>query len=183
LLAPSGHGAAVAACLLLGQQRTTFTLSEGFRLLTQLRHWRCIAALIAPTPAFIQCPKAAITLGTVRARFGYVIDNALFYATGGLAYGSTSLQTSVIGVGRCGPVGVCATASSTQWMAGWTAGAGFEWAFASMGSLNAEYLYYDLGSRSQTQFDPADTFGAPYFSSSAAFRGDIVRVGLNYYLH
>jgi len=123
------------------------------------------------------------SLGTVRARFGYAIDNALFYATGGLAYGSTSLQTSVIGVGKCGPVGVCATASSTQWMAGWTAGAGFEWAFASMWSLKAEYLYYDLGSRSQTQFDPADTFGAPYFSSSVAFRGDIVRVGLNYHLH
>jgi hypothetical protein len=30
LLAPNGHGAAVAACLLLGQQRTTFARREYF---------------------------------------------------------------------------------------------------------------------------------------------------------
>jgi outer membrane immunogenic protein len=129
------------------------------------------------------------SIGTVRGRLGYAVDNTLlFYATGGFAYGKTTLNTSAVGItvagtSPCGPVGLCSAASSTQWAVGWTAGAGVEWALTSAWSLKGEYLYYDLGSRSQTLFDPADAPPPPTFNSAAAFRGNIVRVGLNYHFH
>jgi outer membrane immunogenic protein len=127
------------------------------------------------------------SLGTVRGILGLAADRALLYVTGGLAYGRAQLNTSVITPGFCGPAGLCATASSTQWDTGWTVGGGAEWAFGwgwnGFGSgwrARIEYLYYDLGSNSQAQFDPADTAPIPVFNSSATFRGNIVRGGLNY---
>ena len=121
------------------------------------------------------------SLGTFRGRVGVAADRALFYATGGLAYGRTQLNTSVITptIG-CGPAGLCAAASSTQWQTGWTAGAGIEYAFAAGWSGRIEYLHYDLGTHNQGQFDPADLAPIPVFNSSATFRGNIVRGGINY---
>jgi outer membrane immunogenic protein len=122
-------------------------------------------------------------LGTLRARLGIAADRALFYATGGLAYGRTQLNTSVITPAFCGPVGLCAAASQTQWQTGWAAGAGAEWAFARAWSLRVEYLHYDLGSHSQNQFDPNDGAPIPVFTSSATFRGNIVRGGVDFLFH
>jgi outer membrane immunogenic protein len=122
------------------------------------------------------------SLGTFRGRLGFAADRVLFYGTGGLAYGRTQLNTSVVTptIG-CGPAGVCAATSSTQWQTGWTAGAGVEYAFAAGWSGRVEYLHYDLGSHTQGQFDPADVAPFnPVFNSSATFRGNIVRGGINY---
>jgi len=98
-----------------------------------------------------------------------------------LAYGRTQLNTSVLTptIG-CGPVGLCAASSSTQWQTGWSAGAGMEYAFAAGWSGRIEYLHYDLGSHTQGQFDAADGAPIPVFNSSATFRGNIVRGGINY---
>ncbi|WP_163202615.1 outer membrane protein, partial [Citrobacter koseri] len=41
------------------------------------------------------------------------------------------------------------TKTGTQW--GWTVGAGVEYAVAPQWSVRAEYLYYDLGSKSVFQ--------------------------------
>jgi outer membrane immunogenic protein len=119
-------------------------------------------------------------LGTARGRLGVTFDRALIYATGGLAYGRTSLSTSIVGLvgGACGPAGLCAGASSAGWQTGWTVGGGIEWGITPALSLKAEYLHYDLGSRSLVQFDP--TIPGTLFASSANFSGDIVRAGLNY---
>jgi outer membrane immunogenic protein len=68
---------------------------------------------------------------------------------------------------------------------GWTVGAGGEWMFTSNWSAKLEYLHYDLGSANYGTpvSNVAQTLG-PIFtlgqSSSTNFRGDIVRVGLNY---
>ncbi len=119
-------------------------------------------------------------LGTLRGRAGYALENILLYGTGGLAYGRTELGTSVtdkIG-GLCGPAGFCANASSTQWMVGWAAGVGFDWAFLPRWSFRTEYLHYDLGSRHLDLTDP----GLPNFvmSTSTNFRGDILRGAINF---
>ena len=119
-------------------------------------------------------------LGTVRGRVGFTLDRALIYGTGGLAYGRTSLATSIIGQvgGACAPTGLCASTASTGWQTGWAAGAGIEWAFSPSLSARFEYLHYDLGTRTLFQSDP----GAPgiVFGSSASFSGDIARVGLDF---
>jgi outer membrane immunogenic protein len=120
---------------------------------------------------------------TVRARVGYVWDRTVFYGTGGVAFGRTELNTAVIAINPpsgCGPNGLCAVNSTSEWRTGWTAGAGFEWAFAPSLSVKAEYLYYDLGSHSHNANDPV--FPNTVFGSSADFRGSLVRAGLNYRL-
>jgi outer membrane immunogenic protein len=142
------------------------------------------------TPAFLDFDpfntfgeQKLTAFGTFRGRLGYAFDRVLVYGTGGLAYGRTELNTSIIDVlgGRlCGSPGLCATASTDKWRAGWTVGGGLEWAFSPPWSLKVEYLYYDLGSVSQTQFDPNDTPPLPIFTSSTDFRGNIVRGGVNY---
>lgn len=75
--------------------------------------------------------------GTIRARLGYAIDRFLPYITGGVAYGKSGTDVSVLGVPLF-------SASSTNW--GWTLGAGGEFAVTNNWTFKAEYLYVDLGS-------------------------------------
>jgi outer membrane immunogenic protein len=138
---------------------------------------------VAPpfSPFTVSAQQKLESLGTFRGRFGVVADHVLIYATGGLAYGSTLLNTSLItSVIGCGPNGVCASASSTQWQIGWSAGAGAEWAFGSGWNARIEYLHYDLGTHNQSQFDPLDLPPTPIFNSAATFSGNIVRAGIIY---
>ena len=98
------------------------------------------------------------TFGTLRRRVGYALDSVLLYATGGIAYGRTEFDTSVtdIHAGQtCGPAGFCAAVSSPQWMVGWAAGVGFDWAFLPQWSFRSEYLHYDLGAVHQNLVAPA----------------------------
>lgn len=131
------------------------------------------------------------SLGTVRARVGYAAGDWLLYGTGGLAYGRTHLDTSLMvypppdqGSQSCAGGNlslICTSASSSQWSIGWVLGGGVEWAWSPKWSVKGEYLHYDLGSVSQSQSDPGivPRF-QPVTGSSVNFRGDIVRVGLNY---
>jgi outer membrane immunogenic protein len=121
------------------------------------------------------------TLGTLRARAGYVLEDVLLYATAGLAYGQTEIDTSITdqfaGL-TCGPVGFCANLGSKQWSMGWAAGVGFDWSFLPRWSFRTEYLHYDLGSVHQSLSDPA-TPGV-VITSDTNFRGDILRGAINY---
>jgi outer membrane immunogenic protein len=80
--------------------------------------------------------------GTVRGRVGYLVTpNAMFYGTGGWAYGSVTSSASATAAG----LGTGASVSSTQ-TGGWTAGAGLEYAFNPSISFKTEYLFVNLGS-------------------------------------
>jgi outer membrane immunogenic protein len=136
-------------------------------------------------------------LGTVRGRVGLTITPSLLvYGTGGLAYGGVSSKTS-LGEAFAGPVVTGATgtfpsfSSFSQTRAGWTAGTGAEWMFSGHWSAKLEYLHYDLGSASySTTVSNFAVAGAPVpvgtllytlgQTSATSFRGDTVRVGLNY---
>ncbi|PSJ59393.1 outer membrane protein [Pseudaminobacter soli (ex Li et al. 2025)] len=75
--------------------------------------------------------------GTVRARAGVLAtDRLLVYATGGLAYGHTKTYIE-------DPFGMGFSESKTK--AGWTVGAGVEYAVTDHVSLKTEYAYTDLG--------------------------------------
>ena len=98
--------------------------------------------------------------GTVRGRLGYAIGPALFYATGGAAYGQVKeslTQTSA------GPT-VGASFSHSQ--SGFVVGGGIENKLDFFGLLGpnwttrTEYLYVDLGSVSDTFANPAVSGGA-----------------------
>jgi outer membrane immunogenic protein len=87
-------------------------------------------------------------LGTLRGRVGYLATpSLLLYATGGLAYGGTSLSSSFLGTESKG-AGVVVGESysgvaSSSSQVGWTAGGGREGMFARNWSAKVEYLYYD----------------------------------------
>jgi outer membrane immunogenic protein len=128
-------------------------------------------------PAQSGFARALDSLGTVRARVGYLTSpSLLWYATGGLAYGETKLLTAFY-CGSCA-VPVATTNLTDNWQVGWTVGAGVEWKFAPQWSVKAEYLYVDLGSISSTlnyNYGPSSSLTSTYNE-----RDNIVRAGINY---
>jgi outer membrane immunogenic protein len=113
--------------------------------------------------------------GTERLRLGYAFGRFLPYVTGGLAYGQIRADGQQFFGGFLFPV------SASSWHAGWTLGAGLEYAFLDNMSIKAEYLYTEMqGARG---FGPGFAPGLPLaFRSfqSGAFGTHIARVGLNY---
>ncbi|WOH82955.1 porin family protein [Bradyrhizobium sp. BEA-2-5] len=95
--------------------------------------------------------------GTLRGRAGYAVNNVLFYATGGLAFGE--LRGETFGI----------TESHTN--AGFTVGAGAEMGFAPHWSAKIEYLYVDLANSNFTI-----TGGV-----SNGYSFSLVRAGINYH--
>jgi outer membrane immunogenic protein len=121
--------------------------------------------------------------GTLRGRLGWTFDNLLIFATGGLAYGHASVSTttgSTIGGVFCSPGGFsdCTSGSASKTLAGSTWGGGLEWKLGGPWSAKAEYLYYNLGSLSFSAPNALNPVNP--FRTSVDFKGDIVRIGLNY---
>lgn len=73
--------------------------------------------------------------GTVRGRLGLAWDRALFYVTGGYAYGEVT---------SAGNIGAAAL-SKTYQKDGYAVGAGIEYMLNNWISVKSEYLYVDLG--------------------------------------
>jgi outer membrane immunogenic protein len=113
----------------------------------------------------VGCPTGCSTsdswLSTERGRIGYAFDRFLPYVTGGLAVGDIRAAASGIGSG-----------SSVN--AGWTLGAGFEYALPGNWSVKAEYLYADLGRFNCTgcSLTPPD---------NVSLQQNIFRAGVNYH--
>jgi outer membrane immunogenic protein len=72
--------------------------------------------------------------GSARGRLGFAVDHWLFFGTGGWAWGTWSTSYN--------PIGFSNSASSN---AGWTAGAGLEYAFTNNFLGRVEYRYTNLG--------------------------------------
>ena len=140
------------------------------------------------SPPFFDMTSTGVTksidwFGTVRGRVGFLVTPQwLLYGTGGLAYGQTKSSFTTTDLTRgCVPnATLCANGASSSLRTGWTAGAGAEAMLAPNWSVKVEYLYVDLGRRSITI--PASTLPV-VFSTSTAFREQIVRVGFNYHFN
>jgi outer membrane immunogenic protein len=110
--------------------------------------------------------------GTVRGRLGFAANNLLVYVTGGVAFADVDHATATAVLG---PI---FAGSTSETLAGWTIGGGFEWGLAPNWSLKAEYLYYDLGDTTVTGVNA-------FFPGAAVVTtfdndGHILRVGVNY---
>ena len=118
-------------------------------------------------------------LGTVRARAGWAADRALFYVTGGFAFGQ-AVATSTASVSDGTNTDLFAgDGSGTRY--GYAVGGGLEYAFTNNVSAKAEYIYYNLGT-STFAVSPANAVAAGEgiaTTASQKFDGSIVRVGLN----
>jgi outer membrane immunogenic protein len=107
------------------------------------------------------CKTTDTWLSTVRGRLGYAADRFMPFVTGGAAFGDVRASTPGF-----------AGASNTN--AGWTVGAGLEFAFAGNWTAKAEYLYVDLG-----KFNCGISCGA-LVTDNVSFTTNIVRAGVNY---
>ena len=93
-----------------------FGLEADIQGSTQKDNKTCI---LTCTPGLMAAYDATLPwFGTVRGRLGYSVGSTLFYATGGLAYGS--IKTKIATNSFVGPV----TQSFSHTNTGWTAGAG-----------------------------------------------------------
>jgi outer membrane immunogenic protein len=105
-------------------------------------------------------------LGTVTGRLGIAWDRTLVYAKAGAAFGETSVSAQL-------PL-IVAHGADTR--AGWTVGAGAEYALPNNWSVKAEYNYIDLGTRTITATTP---LGPPIAADTKASE-HIVKFGANY---
>ena len=120
-------------------------------------------------------------IATIRARFGYITGNSLWYVTGGWADGRRGLNTTY----TFGAPALIAGASSVQsTKSGWTVGGGVETKlWNSNWSAKLEYLHVDLGTLTTNTADVIVATPTVLFANtvtSAKFRDEIVRVGVNY---
>lgn len=109
--------------------------------------------------------------GTTRARVGLVSGPVLGYFTGGVAYGHYS--TSVTETAGGTPI---ASFTSGRTSVGWTYGSGVEASLGGNWTGKIEYLYVDLGNRS----DLFRTFAGAPQSINTRIHDNIFRAGVNY---
>ena len=123
--------------------------------------WANLKGTNTSTLCPLGCSTSDTWLSTVRGRAGYAFGGVLPYVTGGLAVGDIRAATPGF-----------AGASNTN--AGWTAGAGIEFALPGNWSAKAEYLYVDLG-----KFNCGTACnGLP--TDNVSMHDNIVRAGVNY---
>jgi outer membrane immunogenic protein len=122
-------------------------------------------------------------VGTVRGRIGIspaAMNNWLFYATAGLAYGGFDHSvTQVCNLG-CGQARVFSDAVTR---AGWAVGGGIEVAINRNWSLGAEYLYMDFGTDTLSAPPAGTLLGAATFTNTTVSfhdKSQVARMKLNY---
>ena len=120
-----------------------------------------ISAVVIPP---VSCQTQSQWLATVRGRVGYAFDRILLYGTAGAAFGN--IQTGL------NPPSTFD--SSVE--AGWTVGAGLEYAFAQNWTAKVEYLFVDLPNGSCTTV--GNCGGAA--GSIVSFNENIFRAGINF---
>jgi outer membrane immunogenic protein len=118
-------------------------------------------------------------LSTVRGRVGWTFwPNILLYATGGLAVAEVEVRNSYSDDFAVQPASGSSSRKETQ--AGWTVGAGGEYALNRNWSVKGEYLYLDLGHPSTTTVLFVPLFAPTPVVTSAHVTAHIARVGVNY---
>ncbi|MDB5578873.1 MAG: hypothetical protein JWR80_4049, partial [Bradyrhizobium sp.] len=104
--------------------------------------------------------------GTVRGRVGLAQGPILSYFTGGYAYGNVKTNITEFGV---------TAFSNNRTQGGWTVGSGVEAALGGNWTGKIEYLYLNLGNKT----DAFTALATPQTLNSE-IRENIFRVGLNY---
>jgi outer membrane immunogenic protein len=111
----------------------------------------------------LRCEVNNEWLGTARGRVGLAMDRFMPYVAGGLAYGDVSARATGL-------------RERSDVQAGWTLGAGVEFALTAPWTAKLEYLYVDLGDLGD--FGCGRRCGAG--PNNAEFNAHIVRAGLNF---
>ena len=113
------------------------------------------------------CETQSTWLATVRGRVGYALDRLLFYGTAGGAFANVQAGA-----------GSFPFSNSTQ--AGWTAGAGIEYAFASNWTAKVEYLFVNLGNASCGAANCGGGIPSTPVNTTVSLNENVIRAGINY---
>jgi outer membrane immunogenic protein len=121
---------------------------------------------------------------TLTGRIGAAVDHALFYVKGGAAWVHDKYSITDTCQSQKNPADCAFLASGGGTKAGWTLGAGVEYAFTRNWSGKLEYDYMDFGTKS-TDFSCGPTAGgsgycAPTFSLNIGQQVQVVKAGVNY---
>jgi len=132
------------------------------------------SGILTPTGSILdQVTQTENWIGTVRGRVGLAQGRALFYATGGLAYGDIEHTYT-----KTYPAaGLTFGASDSAVGTGWTVGGGIEYAIWNNVTVGVEYLHVDLGT---TTLSVATTVAAAAGQATFSDRSDIVRLRVNW---
>jgi len=109
---------------------------------------------------------------TVRPRVGYVNDNWMVYATGGMAMSHIKYRANFADT-RIPQNSVGLELDDTK--TGWTAGAGAAYAISPRWSVKGEYLYASFG-----KVSGESPSGALQLQGDSRVKANIVRVGMDY---
>jgi len=130
--------------------------------------------------------------GTARGRLGYLVtERILVFGTAGLAYGETEVSSNFFwsnGFGtfigantsiHCVGGAPCLAGQGSNTSAGWTAGAGVEWAVTNWATVKFEYLHLALPDSNIVMAAIPPATGNATVAANFRNRYDTVRVGLN----
>jgi outer membrane immunogenic protein len=129
--------------------------------------------------SFLAPPPTAVTTssidwyGTVRGRLGWATGPVMIYGTGGLAYGSTNVNSTLTN----NILSTSLNSQSSSVKAGWVAGFGIEYLWRPNLILNLGYQYVDLGKTSLVASSPN---GRLTQSVNASGQFQVVSVGLSW---
>jgi outer membrane immunogenic protein len=118
-------------------------------------------------------------LGTARLRAGYAADRALFFATGGLAFGGVKASSGASAFDGSNTDLYAGSSSGTK--TGYAVGGGVEYALTANATLKAEYLFYDLGSANYavSAANMVAQGEGLFINAHQRLDGDLLRLGLN----
>jgi outer membrane immunogenic protein len=109
--------------------------------------------------------------GTVRARFGYVQDRALFYVTGGAMWIYNKYRDGTFLIAGAQVLGPIFSNVITSYDVGWVWGGGVEYAVDPHWSFKLEYLHTSFGQSRNTSI-------SQFYVSDPKL--SVLRVGVNY---
>jgi opacity protein-like surface antigen len=105
-------------------------------------------AQTCPSGVFYSCEASVAWLSTVTGRVGYAWDRSLAYVKAGavIAMGEAGFVCTTGSQPTTVRLTGCPEQSESKILAGWTAGAGYEFGLTRNLSAKAELMYFDLGS-------------------------------------
>jgi outer membrane immunogenic protein len=129
------------------------------------------------TPFTISQSLTTDFLATVRPRIGIGADRNLGYITGGVAF--TRINYTESYTDGAAPPGM-GTATASRYLAGWTAGAGWEYAFAERWTVRTEYLIAGFPKTSAVGAITDAAGGSNPLRGSSDLTIQLIRAGVNW---
>ena len=140
------------------------------------------ASVTARTNANIQ--------GSIRGRLGFALERALFYVTGGVAFGGFDSSYTFAGNSGANPLinggGLISGQNSfSGTRAGWTLGGGIDYALDNNWSIFGEYRYTSFGTISNSglaasAFSQATGLSGGFLTANRSLNQNQVQVGFSY---